>query len=99
MGDEDVGDDAALEAAKELSEDLLMIGKRSTADRTLMQKMAIQWAITLGKGLFHDAIQKLLLEHPIDKLDEFGEPFWSGSRKPPKPLSFSLTRQGRTKED
>jgi ubiquitin-activating enzyme E1 len=98
--DEDVGDDAALEAAKELSEDLLMLSEQgSSADRTLMQKMSIEWAIALGNELFHDTIQDLLLEHPIDKLDDDGDRFWSGSRKPPKALSFSLSRQGNAEDD
>ena len=98
--DENVGDDAAVEAAKELSNDLLMLAEQgSSVDRTtLMQTMSIEWAIALGKELFYDTIQDLLLEHPIDKLDDDGDRFWTGSRKPPKALSFSLSRQGNTED-
>ena len=85
--DDDATEEAALEVAKELSEDLsMMLGERDRDDA--IKKMAIEWAIRLGKELFHETIVALLKEHPIDELDEEGEPFWSGSRKPPKPLTF-----------
>ena len=86
--DQDANDEVAAEVAKELSQDLsMMIGDRDSDDA--MKKMAIEWAIQLGKELFYETIVELLEEHPIDELDDEGEPFWSGSRKPPKPLSFS----------
>jgi len=92
--DDDMSDEAALEAAKELAEDL-MIQKDGDIDQKteLMMKISIEWAIQLGKELFHDAIVDLLEEHPIDEVDEEGELFWSGSRKPPKALSFSLSEE------
>jgi ubiquitin-activating enzyme E1 len=99
--DEDMGDEAALEAAKELSEDLrMMLGEGDAdTDTDSMKRMSVDWAINLGTELFHDVIVKLLEEHPVDKLDEEGELFWSGSRKPPKPLSFSLSRGEKDNDD
>lgn len=92
--DEDMGDEAAVEAAKELSEDLRMMLGEGDAE-----KIAVEWAITLAKELFYDVIVGLLEEHPVDELDEEGELFWSGSRKPPKPLSFSLLNDDSTKQE
>jgi len=98
--DEELGGEAAFEAAKELAEDLLILeNKEADVDRALMKRKAIEWAITLGKELFSDVIEELLLEHPIGKLDEDGERFWSGSRKPPQPLSFSLATEGKADDD
>lgn len=94
--DEEMGDEAAVEAAKELAEDLLFLVKEnedSNTDADSMKSKAIQWAINLGKSLFRDAIAVLLEEHPIDEVDEDGELFWSGSRKPPRPLSFALSSE------
>eukprot|EP00536_Pseudo-nitzschia_multiseries_P010636 jgi/Psemu1/297610/fgenesh1_pm.332_\ len=97
--DQELGDEAAFEAAKELAEDLLIMeDEESDTDIDIMKKKAIEWAISLGKGLFSDAIEELLSEHPVDKLDEDGEPFWSGSRKPPQPLSFSLKLDEKKEE-
>jgi ubiquitin-activating enzyme E1 len=98
--DAELGDEAALEAAKELVEDLSMMFAATgdeQADKTSMKRMAIEWAVNLGKELFHEAIVRLLEEHPIDELDEEGELFWSGSRKPPRPLSFSTSRDETAK--
>jgi len=97
--DDDMGDEAAVEAAKELAEDLsvlLLLGDDADGAtvEASMKHLAIEWAIGLGRELFSDSIDGLLSEHPIEELDEDGEPFWSGSRKPPKPLSFSLVSDG-----
>jgi len=98
--DQELGDEAAFEAARELAEDLLIMEDEGAVDDgVFMEKKAIEWAIDLGRELFRDAIEELLLEHPIDKLDEDEEPFWSGSRKPPQPLSFSLTTNNEAEDD
>ena len=95
--DQDAGEEAALEIAKELSQDLSMMhGERSNNDS--MKKMAVEWAIRLGKELFYETISALLEEHPIDEIDDEGELFWSGSRKPPKPSSFSLNDEDAFKQ-
>uniref|UniRef100_A0A7S0F7B5 Ubiquitin-activating enzyme E1 C-terminal domain-containing protein n=1 Tax=Pseudo-nitzschia arenysensis TaxID=697910 RepID=A0A7S0F7B5_9STRA len=95
--DHDLSEEAALEIAKELSEDLsTMIEERN--DNDVMRKVAVEWAMRLGKGLFHETMVALLDEHPVDELDDEGELFWSGSRKPPKPLSFSLNDDDAVKQ-
>eukprot|EP00980_Cylindrotheca_fusiformis_P009925 scaffold2195_cov132-Cylindrotheca_fusiformis.AAC.9 len=80
----ELGEEAAVDAAKELTQDLVV-----PADIQAIRKESIAWAIELANELFHDAIQKLLAQHPVDSLDEDGEPFWSGARKTPKALLFS----------
>jgi ubiquitin-activating enzyme E1 len=82
----DLGDQAALGAARELSEDLSV---QIDFNAESLRDACIEWGIDLAEGLFHDTIEKLLIQHPTDSLDEDGEPFWSGSRKVPKSLSFS----------
>ena len=49
---------------------------------------ALKWASELAHKNFFKQVEDLLKEHPRDSKDEDGEPFWSGSRKPPQPLSF-----------
>jgi ubiquitin-activating enzyme E1 len=89
--EQELGDQAALEAATELSDDLIALSMVAGADDAAKKKHAIQWAIKLSKHLFHDAVLNLLLEHPADSLDEDGEKFWSGSRKMPRPLSYGVS--------
>lgn len=87
----DLGDQAAIEAAIELSEDVIVLVTSTTTNEqeASMKEQAISWAIGLAKKLFCDSIHELLIEHPIDSVDEDGGNFWSGSRKAPKALTFS----------
>jgi ubiquitin-activating enzyme E1 len=83
----DLGEQAALDAARELSEDLRVSG--ADIDICGLRKECIAWAVELANELFHGAIAELLIQHPGDSRDEDDEPFWSGARKMPKPLLFS----------
>lgn len=49
---------------------------------------AIRWAFELFVDMFTTEVQALIAAHPIDEVDEFGLPFWSGSRKFPLPAAF-----------
>lgn len=82
----ELGGQSAMDAARELCQDLIM---SSGSDLPAIRKECLDWAAVLAKELFHDTIQTLLAQHPVDSLDEDGEPFWSGSRKTPKALLFS----------
>lgn len=94
--EQDLGEQAAINAAKELSQDLISY---SNANKdTSLRKDCIDWAISLADDLFYDAIQQLLIQHPEDSLDEDGEPFWSGSRKIPKGLLFSSHDEGDSQQ-
>ncbi len=82
----DHGDEAAEDVAKELAEDLPLMA--SPFEYSMIRDRSISWAIQLARRLFHDSIMQLLEEHPIDSIDDEGEPFWSGSRKPPTVLKL-----------
>eukprot|EP00934_Nitzschia_sp_Nitz4_P004540 Nitzschia sp. Nitz4//scaffold166_size90379//17632//20571//NITZ4_005049-RA/size90379-processed-gene-0.40-mRNA-1//1//CDS//3329538172//4530//frame0 len=82
------GREVAQTIAAELVEDLRV---QPPSD---MRAEAVRWAADLVSHHFRDAIEALLLEHPKDSLDDDGEPFWSGSRKAPTPLSFSAIQTG-----
>ena len=51
---------------------------------------AIRWAFELFVDMFTTEVQALIAAHPIDEVDEFGIPFWSGSRKFPLPAAFDF---------
>eukprot|EP00521_Asterionellopsis_glacialis_P013787 CAMPEP_0195302948 /NCGR_PEP_ID=MMETSP0707-20130614/31965_1 /TAXON_ID=33640 /ORGANISM="Asterionellopsis glacialis, Strain CCMP134" /LENGTH=1157 /DNA_ID=CAMNT_0040366337 /DNA_START=74 /DNA_END=3547 /DNA_ORIENTATION=- len=85
MLEKKLGTDAAFEAAKELNEDLSIERAESLRDAS------ISWAVMTAKTLFHDSIVDLLQQHPIDSLDDEGDPFWSGTRRVPKILSYSVS--------
>eukprot|EP00797_Seminavis_robusta_P023329 Sro381_g130880.1 Ubiquitin-activating enzyme E1 1 (902) ;mRNA; r:51854-54559 len=83
----DSGEEAAIEAATELAQDLLF-ASTSPQSRGEVRENAIRWAVHLATQLFHDAIEDLLNEHPVDSLDDDDERFWSGTRKVPTPIRF-----------
>ncbi|KAG7340147.1 ThiF family protein [Nitzschia inconspicua] len=87
----ELGGQAALEAASEISDDLVSALDVLRAKENEQRNLAVQWAIRLAKQLFHDSITELLTEHPPDSLDDDGEKFWSGSRKMPRTLSYSTS--------
>ena len=78
--------EAAVQAARELKQDLKYDSSSSCAED--IRQDAIDWAAMEAKRLFFDAINALLKEHPVDSVDEDGEPFWSGTRRVPRALSF-----------
>ena len=82
----DQGDDAAIDIATELVQD---VPRHQEGSCSSVRDTAIDFACELAQKHFYDAIKQLLEQHPLDSLDEDGEPFWSGSRKAPTPLSFS----------
>ncbi len=92
---EKLGDDAALEMAGELGEDLgpfpFIFGNADTSDPeylSAVKKESINWAIQQAHQLFFVAMNELLEKHPVDSVDDDGALFWSGARRAPKPLRF-----------
>lgn len=75
----------------DMVEDVLAIGGISLASsrEEEVASYATRWAVRTALTLFHDEIESLVKEHPADSLDEDGSPFWSGSRRLPKPLTFA----------
>jgi ubiquitin-activating enzyme E1 len=83
----DLGGKAAVKIAEELTQDL-RINSSSTSVVELRQE-AVKWASTEAKTLFSGAIGELLTKHPADSVDEDGKPFWSGTRRLPRPLNYN----------
>jgi ubiquitin-activating enzyme E1 len=92
----DLGEEAALNAAEELGQDLAMSYEES--DATLLREESVKWAATTATKLFRESVEALLRQHPPGSLDEDGEPFWSGSRKEPKPLSFLASKESDSRQ-
>jgi ubiquitin-activating enzyme E1 len=92
-----LGKGAAPDAATELGEDLATSYEESDIDT--IRSDSIDWAIELANKLFRKSVETLLIQHPVGSVDEDGEPFWSGSRKLPKALSFSLSGGDETQQD
>lgn len=88
------GEDAALDMADELSEDIgvfpFAVGLDSNDPEYLaaVKRESLNWARNEAEKLFFTAIKELLQKHPADSIDEDGVPFWTGSRRVPTPLSF-----------
>jgi ubiquitin-activating enzyme E1 len=85
------GEDAAIQAAEELSEDLAAIEfSGGSSDINASRVAALNWACKMARTLFFDSIVELMKEHPLESLDEDGEPFWTGTRRPPKALKYEM---------
>jgi len=50
----------------------------------------VAWARLTWQELFHSQIAQLLHNFPADQVTSSGSPFWSGPKKCPKPLVFSV---------
>jgi len=81
-----LGEEAALEVASELAEDVLVFDTETSFET--LKESSLNWAVNLSRKLFCSAMQELLKQHPLDHLDEDGIPFWSGTRRAPSPLLY-----------
>ncbi|KAI2509772.1 ThiF family [Fragilaria crotonensis] len=81
----DLGDEASLEAATEVLEDLT-VGQFGNASRA--RDEAISWAARCADRLFRENIEAILRQHPLGSLDDDEEPFWTGARRAPMPLRY-----------
>eukprot|EP00577_Skeletonema_sp_RCC1716_P004352 CAMPEP_0113411772 /NCGR_PEP_ID=MMETSP0013_2-20120614/22462_1 /TAXON_ID=2843 ORGANISM="Skeletonema costatum, Strain 1716" /NCGR_SAMPLE_ID=MMETSP0013_2 /ASSEMBLY_ACC=CAM_ASM_000158 /LENGTH=1402 /DNA_ID=CAMNT_0000298185 /DNA_START=1399 /DNA_END=5607 /DNA_ORIENTATION=- /assembly_acc=CAM_ASM_000158 len=90
-----LGEDAATDMAEELGEDLgvypFVVGSDDPSDPEYVlavKRASLNWAIERAYNLFFTSMDELIQKHPVDSLDDDGQPFWSGTRRPPKPLRF-----------
>ena len=81
------GDESAIDAALELCEDVFT-DSVEYCDVQCVRENALSWSTALADKHFSQTPAALLKKHPLDSLDEDGEPFWSGTRRPPKVLAF-----------
>ena len=94
------GDDAALDMADELGEDIGVFPFSVGLDQddpeyiAAVRRVALNWAIRQADRFFYSNIDELLQKHPTDSLDEDGVPFWTGSRRVPTPLKFQSLNSG-----
>lgn len=88
-----LGDEAAANLVQELNEDCFVLDTKES-----IRSASIQWAVNLARKLFRDTINNLLIKHPEDSLDEDGEPFWTGTRRAPSPLVYSIEDDEQTEQ-
>jgi ubiquitin-activating enzyme E1 len=84
----DLGEKQACEVADELGQDWAAATRANTESKDNVRAACIQWAADYSNTLFHDSIENLLRQHPLDSVDEDGELFWSGTRRAPKALKY-----------
>ena len=81
-------------AAKELGEDLgpfpFIVGADSHDPDyvSAVRKLSLDWAINQANMLFYVTMAELIQKHPLDSVDDDAMPFWSGTRRAPKPMRF-----------
>jgi ubiquitin-activating enzyme E1 len=50
----------------------------------------VAWARLQFQACFANSIAQLLHNFPTDQTTSTGQPFWSGSKRPPAPIAFDL---------
>lgn len=50
----------------------------------------VEWARLLFQENYHDSIRQLLHNFPPDNVTTQGTPFWSGTKRCPKPIIFDV---------
>ena len=51
----------------------------------------VRWARLCFQESFHNSIAQLLHNFPVDQVTSTGQPFWSGSKRPPAPIVFDAS--------
>ncbi|GAX24284.1 hypothetical protein FisN_4Lh013 [Fistulifera solaris] len=87
----DSSEEAAQEIAVEVKEDLLALSIDADKD---LKSLVLNWAATMAVQFFLVAPRNLIKEHPLGSRDEDGEAFWTGTRRPPRELSFCPEENG-----
>ncbi|XP_049960406.1 ubiquitin-like modifier-activating enzyme 1 [Schistocerca serialis cubense] len=65
--------------------------KKALVDqRPLSFDDCVAWARCYWQEQYNDQIRQLLFNFPPDQLTSSGQPFWSGPKRCPKPLEFSV---------
>ncbi|XP_062521019.1 ubiquitin-like modifier-activating enzyme 1 [Corticium candelabrum] len=71
-------------------ETLLIVKKALVAERPKTFEDCVAWARREFQDQFHNQISQLLFNFPADSLTSSGQPFWSGPKRCPKPVEFSV---------
>ena len=72
-------------------ETVMAIRKTLVDERPVSFEDCVVWARLKFETLFNNQIRQLLHNFPEDQVTSSGTKFWSGSKRCPKPLLFSLT--------
>jgi ubiquitin-activating enzyme E1 len=91
----ELGEQVAIDLVTELVQDLAV---KETHNITFVRELSIRWAANEATKFFRDNVNDLLQQHPIGSKDEDGEPFWSGSRRVPRAISYSLVKASDTQQ-
>jgi len=51
----------------------------------------VAWARLQFQECFHNSIAQLLHNFPVDQVTSTGQPFWSGSKRPPAAIAFDAS--------
>lgn len=84
----EIADKNDIEINDELLSDLTVKTMSSETDIYVIREDALKWSKQLCFHLFYKASVDLLKQYPLDSLDDNREPFWTGTRRPPKPIAF-----------
>lgn len=68
---------------------LEVIEKFLVTEKPIHFNDCIRWARLRFQDEFHNNILQLLTIFPPDSADKNGSPFWSGHKRPPKPITFN----------
>ena len=91
------GEQAALNTAQELAEDLSTA--RTVTNAQDVRSHALKWSASLAWKLYVESVDELLNQHPLDSKDEDGDDFWTGTRKPPSRLLFDQSEAMSTEQE
>jgi len=69
-----------------------------TLDRTITHRLksfdqCIHWSRQQFEEYYIHKTQLLLHNFPLDYVDQHGTPFWSGSKRPPSPLTYDVDNE------
>jgi len=83
---------AALQQQQNTKLETLRRVKTSLVDeRPLSFEDCVTFARLRFQESFHNSILQLLHNFPVDQVTSTGQPFWSGSKRPPTPLVFDVS--------
>ena len=71
-------------------EELLKVYKALVEDKPSSFQECVKWARLHFQELYHDSIEQLLYNFPPDQKTSSGVPFWSGPKRCPHSLKFSV---------
>ncbi|KNE70892.1 ubiquitin-like modifier-activating enzyme 1, partial [Allomyces macrogynus ATCC 38327] len=88
LDDKDQFVETALKTTANAKETLVSVETALTADRPASFNDCLVWARHRFELQFVQPVLQLLHNFPVDAVTSTGQPFWSGPKRAPKPLTF-----------